>query len=88
MDLRGVFDACVRDFLPSRGPSDAVNFYLYCITGSLFRQELCALFGCRSSVRQHHGRLTRPPSRRGTTTTATRRHNAAAADIELDNIVS
>jgi len=64
----------------------AINFYLYCITGSLFRQELCALFGRQTSVRSHHSNFTRPPSKRGAGTAAVRRQNAE--DHELENIVN
>jgi len=63
----------------------AINFYLYCITGSLFRQELCTMFGCRAPVDQRHSRLARLSSRRDTRTTV-RRQNAG--DLELENIIN
>lgn len=55
----------------------AINFYLYCLTGSRFRQELCALLSCRSK------RTARTYSRRGT---AARRQEDER--LELNNIVN
>jgi len=68
----------------------AINFYLYCITGSLFRQELCALFGCRPPPPPRHGsRLTRPASRRGMGTAAAGRLGQRhAQDLELENFTN
>lgn len=62
----------------------AINFYLYCLTGSRFRQELCAMFCCRSEAdgRRSVSHVARTYSKRGT---ATKRQNDE--DMELEDIV-
>jgi len=62
----------------------AINFYLYCLTGSRFRQELCALLRCRSvAADQQSTRMARTYSNRGT---ATKRQNDE--DLELENVAN
>jgi len=63
----------------------AINFYLYCLTGSRFRQELCIMLGCRHSEdRLSSSRVVaRTYSKR---VTAAKRHNGE--DMELEHIVN
>ena len=37
--------------------NSAVNFYLYCLTGSRFRKELTKMLGCSSQERNTHGTI-------------------------------
>ena len=70
-------------YLLLTGVNHAINFYLYCLTGSRFREELCALFHCRSTAGFHNSRMARSYSKRGT---STRRQNDE--DLELENIMN
>ena len=75
-------DICVHWSVP-RVSDHAINFYLYCITGSRFRQELCAMFGCRVATDGSSTRIARTNSKRQT---AARRQNDE--ELELGNIAN
>jgi len=65
----------------------AVNFYLYCVTGSRFRQELRAMFGCLAAEKSPGTTRpvrTRTSSKRGTA--AALRQNAE--DLELEKLTN
>ena len=59
--------------------------YLYCLTGSRFRRELCELFGCRSAADHRSGIIARTENRRSTRRSA-RRHNGE--NVELQHVIN